>query len=179
MTEFKTLSVIKYPIEVTWEKMRDNLPEIVEFLDDIEKVLEKDRIVNKSNIVNIINIWYASPKIPSLIKNYIKSEMLTWTDNASWDENIFQCNWTIKPHAFADHVECKGITKFESAIAGRGTKITFSGFIDLSSADIKTALLGGITFNLIESFIVKLIPNNFIKLTNALSSYLILKKKNI
>ncbi len=167
------MSVVKYPLDLTWVKLRDNLPEIAKYLQDIDKIVEDERNNSDSNEVKITNIWYAAPKIPAVVKNYLKSDMFIWTDYADWDQRDFNCRWNIKPHAFSEYVNCKGVTSFESAIAGRGTKITFSGSLELSPGSKGNAVFGGIAFNLIESFIVKLIPNNFMKLTSALSAYMV------
>jgi len=100
--------------------------------------------------------------------------MLAWTDYAEWQEQSQACHWTIELHAFTDRITCGGNTTFEPAIGGRGTRVTFDGRIELAPDDMArvTGAIGTIGTNAVEAFIQKLLPNNFIKLTKALSSYL-------
>ena len=172
--DFKSTAVIKHHIDLVWVTMRDKTPELVDLLDDVESVTVRERVEHDSGDVKVINIWQAAPKLPSFLHRYITPEMLAWTDYAEWTWQSQACNWTIEPHAFANRIECSGKTTFESAIGGRGTRVTFDGKIELAPDDMTkvTGAIGTMGTNAVEAFIKKLLPNNFVKLTKALSNYL-------
>ncbi len=172
--DFKSTAVIKHPVDLVWVTMRDKTPELVGLLDDVESVIVRERVEQDSGDVKVINVWQAAPKLPSFLHRYITPEMLAWTDYAEWLGQSQTCNWTIEPNAFANRIECSGNTTFEPAIGGRGTRVTFDGKIELAPDDLArvTGAIGTIGTSAVEAYIQKLLPNNFIKLTKALSSYL-------
>jgi hypothetical protein len=176
MIQFKSTSVIKHPVGLVYETMRDKLPEIVNFLEDIESVQAKERTELKAGNVRIVNIWQAAPALPSFVAQHIKREMLAWTDRAEWDQKAQECRWEIEPHAFKEWVCCIGKTSFEPAIRGEATKITFSGSLELQKSNGTMKVLSGSTSQLVEVIVQRLIPSNFVKVTKALSHYLDEKK---
>jgi hypothetical protein len=100
--------------------------------------------------------------------------MLAWTDRAIWSAKAFECTWKIEPHFFADRVKSEGITRYEPAMGGRGTRVTFEGVLELSAANLpgvpavfESAVLVGV-----ETFLGVLIPKNFRKLIAAAAKVL-------
>lgn len=176
MVDFKSTSVIKHPAGLVYETMRDKLPEIVTFLDDIESVEAKEREELAGGKVRIVNIWQAAPALPSYVAQHVKREMLAWTDRAEWNQKAQECRWEIEPHAFKEWVRCVGKTSFEPAIRGEATKITFSGSLELQKADGVLKALSGSTSQLVEIIVQRMIPSNFVKVTKALSQYLDARK---
>ncbi len=172
--EFKSTSVIKYPVKVVWPTMRDELPEIVPLLNNIESITVRERTELDSEKIKITNVWRAAPKLPSFLVKKIKPEMLAWTDYAEWNQKNRECHWRIESHFFTDHFKCRGTTLFDSAIAGRGTRITFQGSLKLlpQGMDEVSHFFGARSSGVIESFLNKLIPNNIVKVAKALSDYL-------
>ena len=172
MVQFKSTSVVKHPVGLVYETMRDRLSEIVNFLEDIESVQPQERKDLAAGKVRIVNIWQAAPALPSFIAQHVKREMLAWTDRAEWDQKAQECRWEIEPHAFKEWVRCIGKTSFEPAIRGEATKITFSGTLELQKSDKAIKMLSGSASQLVEVIVQRMIPSNFVKVTKALSHYL-------
>ena len=170
--EFKTIAVVKFPIEEVWETMRDQLPMLSEFLEDIESITVQDKQEEQKGNLRVINIWQASPKLPSIIADRIKPEMLVWTDTAVWKEKTLTCDWIIDPHYFSGKVACQGNTRFEPAIGGRGTRITFAGDLKIDTSLGVSNMMGDLISKGVETILVKVIPNNFSKLSGAITRYL-------
>ena len=170
----KTVSVIKYPIDNVWTAMRDDLPKLLNFLEDIESITVKLYENIEPEITQVVNIWKASPKLPKILARRLDSNMFVWTDNAKWDKTKLECAWNIEPHHFRDNVKCSGITKFELALGGRGTRVTFSGNIEWKSKSHASvsSFMEDAVFKGIEIFVQSLIPKNFRKVIEALTKYL-------
>jgi len=173
-----TVSILKHPLENVWHAMRDELPNLVELLEDIDDI-EVEAYENTSpNTTMIVNIWKAYPKLPAVITSRLNAEMFIWTDRAEWDDSILECNWSIEPHYFQEKIQCSGTTKFTTALGGKGTRITFTSDIKWRNKNSSgvTGLLENTVYVVIESFMKNLIPKNFHKITAAISKHLDSKK---
>jgi hypothetical protein len=170
----KTITVLKHPTELVWITTRDRLPEIVPLLDDIESVTVQSREEKSNGTVNLVNVWKACPKLPASVTSRIRPEMLAWDDHAEWSRGNFQCNWRMEPHFYTDRIKCSGVTRYEPAMAGRGTRITFVTNIELSVRDLPgvPAVLEDTVSKAIEFFVSVLVPQNFRKIAQAVGDLL-------
>lgn len=170
---FKTITIIKHPIDCVWVSMRDDLPKIVHLLEDIESI-DVELYEKKSHICKIINIWKASPPLPASLTKLLDSDMFVWTDRAEWNEKKQACSWDIELHHFRDKLQCSGSTIFTEAMGGKGTRIVFSGCIEWNYQSFSgfPIFLDDAVRNVVESFISKLIPKNFRKITEALTNHI-------
>jgi len=173
MKTFKSVILVKYPQDIVWRAIRDRLPEMVPFLDDVKSITQEYRAQN-SDRLQLTNIWQADIDIPGKVQAIIDTDSLKWTDRAEWFDEKNQCHWTIEPHFFKDRVQCSGSTQFEPAIGGRGTRITFAGELGINAKDIPgvPAFMEATVTKTIESLITTLIPKNFRKVTDALAMLL-------
>ena len=174
MKTFKSIVVVKHPPALVWATIRDRLSELVPLLDDIEKITVVERKEEMDGTVRLVNLWKANPKIPAMLASVVKPSMLAWTDRAEWNPRTYQCKWRIEPQFFPDRTRCTGITSYETAMGGRGTRITFEGSLDVAAhslAGVPSFLESTISKG-IESFVTTLIPKNFRKLTDAMGIFL-------
>jgi hypothetical protein len=143
-------------------------------LDDIESVTVQSREEKSDGTVNLVNVWKARPKLPAAVTSHIRPEMLAWNDYAQWSPRNFQCNWRMEPHSYTDRIKCYGVTRYEPAMAGRGTRITFVTNIELFVHDLPgvPALLEDTLSKAIEFFVSALVPQNFRKIAQAVGSLL-------
>ena len=177
--EFKTLSIIKHPINIVWTAMRDHYVEIVAFVDEVDSIhsISRKKITPKK--MEVVNIWKADPPIPEIISKQIKKEMLSWTDTAIWDEEKMICRWKIDSHYFKEKMNCKGFTKFEPAIGGRACRLSFQGSIDWDgNLPLSFGMADSMIAKTLESIISKVIPNNFRKLASGVAAFIEADKKN-
>jgi hypothetical protein len=154
--------------------MRDRLPEIVRLIDDIEGVTVQSREELPDGTLRLVNVWRAKPNLPAIVANHIEPEMLAWTDHAEYDPAAFVCSWKLEPHFFAERISCVGVTRYEPAIGGRGTRVTFDADLHLAIGALPgmPALLEGAVSNAVEAFMTALVPRNFRKLMDALEKSL-------
>ena len=169
MKQFKTLSMVRQPREHVWEMIRDDMASLVPYLSDVRSVDVADRHDRPDGTVALVNVWRASAAIPKILQGVIKPEMLAWTDRAEWRPTTWDCSWRIEPHFMAEAADCVGVTRYEEAMGGRGTRIVMEGTFTVLAKRLPgvTALIGGPTALGIESFVTALVPRNFQKLARA------------
>ncbi|MFN0121850.1 MAG: hypothetical protein ACKV2V_15255 [Blastocatellia bacterium] len=174
MKTFSSIVVVKHPRELVWTTIRDHLPELTPFLDDIDAISVSERDEEPNGTVRLVNLWKASPPIPALLSSVLDPEMLAWVDRAEYQPQQYECHWQIEPRFFPDRTRCAGVTRYETALGGRGTKITFSGGLGVAMENLAgvPAFMEGTVRRGVESFVTTLIPKNFRRLTDALSQYL-------
>jgi hypothetical protein len=168
--ETKSISMVKHPVHLVAATMRDRLAEVAAGVDDVESVQLQERVEQADGGLLVVNLWQARPKLPALIASRLRPEMLRWTDRATWNPAGDVCTWEIDPHYFHDHIQCRGHTRYEPAMGGRGTRITFTSEFLLGRGPT-----GGIANPLLvvaEPILRGLIPKNFQKIVEALSGWL-------
>ncbi|MEI9807119.1 MAG: hypothetical protein WDO16_04090, partial [Bacteroidota bacterium] len=172
--DFKTVSIIKYPVNEVWIHLLNGLPRIAKKIEDLESITETERHVNGDGSIKIINIWKAKPKLPSFVVKRIKPDMLAWTDTAEWIEKQNNVQWKIQSHHFAEEMQCHGVTSFEPAMGGKGCRVTFSGNLQWKGKVISSGigLLDATISKSAEGILSQMIPSNFRKITDALSTYI-------
>jgi hypothetical protein len=174
MKRFKTLIVVKHPKQQVWEALRDRLSELAAFMDDVSSIKQLERKHVASGRVQLTNLWTADIEIPQAICSILHANEVSWVDRAEWTDSKSQCEWRIEPQFLTEHIKCAGMTSFDAAIGGRGTRVTFEGMIEItltSRIGIPNFMLGT-AIRAIESLVTTLIPKNFQKMTGALSHLL-------
>ena len=170
----RSISIVRHPLDAVWTAIRDHLPELVRYLDDIESVTVQSREELPDGTVRLVNLWRAKPKLPAIVANRIRPDMLAWTDRAEYRPATRECHWNLEPHFFSEHFRCPGLTRYEPAMGGRGTRVTFENDLQISLQRVPgvPSLLEGTLASGIESFVSALIPKNLRKLTDAAAKFL-------
>ncbi len=171
---FKTISIIKFPVGIAWNTMLHHLPDIAKDVDDLESITEIERINISEEIIKVVNIWEAKPKLPAIIMKHIQPDMLQWTDTATWKEKEKIIEWQIHSHHFHEEMQCKGTTVFENAMGGKGCRLTFSGSIEWKGKvlSFSMGMLDRTISKGIEGVLTQMIPSNFRKITEMMSKYI-------
>jgi hypothetical protein len=120
---FRTLAVVRQDRQRVWTLVRDRLDELVPLISDVDSVTVESRREGADGTVQLVNLWRAKADVPVLLRSVVKPEMLAWTDRAEWKPADWACHWRIEPQVFADRVDCVGVTRYEEAMGGRGTRI--------------------------------------------------------
>ena len=173
MKAFRTLAVVRQERAAAWTLVRDRLDELVPLIGDVESVTVDSRQEDPDGTVHLVNLWRAKAEIPALLRTVIKPDMLAWTDTAEWKAGDWACHWRIRPQVFADRVDCVGVTRYQEAMGGRGTRIVLEGELDVAPGKLPgvSSLVGGPTARGVESFVTGLVPRNFQKLAKAISAH--------
>jgi hypothetical protein len=171
--QFRTLDLVKHEMEKVWASMRDDLPKLADMMEDVESITEEERFESPP-VVHVVNIWKCAMSLPNSLRMFVDSGVFIWTDRGEWNNETHVCKWTIEVHNFRDSVECHGKTVFEPAMGGNGTKITFSGDLELNSQKLAgiTGFLGATVLLMAEDIIHHAIQKNFRNITKTIAKYM-------
>jgi hypothetical protein len=109
----KNKEVIDRPLEEVYTLVRDNLPKIVPYLPNVEKIQVKSK-KTKNNQTHITNHWFAKAEMPSLIKNILKPEFFAWKDKAVWDNDEYKVEYDLESFYLNDLFTAKGVNTFKA-----------------------------------------------------------------
>jgi len=147
------------------------MPRLAPALPDVAAILELERSSPADGVVRVLNRWVVRQQLPSFLREHLGSGELGWLDCAEWRADDFVCRWIIKPSIKGEVVSCDGETRFEPAMGGRGTRVTFSGRLSIApgllsgvAAGIERPLMG-----FVETIATTMIPGNFRQVVEAAS----------
>lgn len=169
MKPFRAIIVARQSVDRLWITVRDRMPDVAAMLDDVESVTVIKRRKAANGDVHLVNEWRAKPGLPLPAGHLIDQDSLGWLDHAEWAEAERRCSWRIETLFLPGRIQCQGVTTYESAMGGRGARITFEGEIGVDVTRLiapTTVLDRGVTFA-VESIVTTLIPRNFRKTIDA------------
>ncbi len=152
--------------------MQDHLVEFAGSIADIDNIRQIERSTDANGIVHIVNEWRIRQQIPAAICSMLKIGELGWVDRNSWNAGTATCSWSIEPVFLREFIACSGETVFSDAMAGRGTRVTFAGELDL-----KPGLLGSLAgiepmvSGFLESIVTTIIPRNLRAVVEAAAAF--------
>ncbi|MEA3032724.1 MAG: hypothetical protein QOH86_740 [Sphingomonadales bacterium] len=172
MKAFSALVVLRAAPEKLFATMRDRLPELASSLADVASIEELERRPSCAGVV-VVNRWRARQEVPSFLQGRLGGSSIAWIDRACWSNEGLTCTWTIEPLLGEGAITCSGSTSFVPAMAGRGTRLTFEGGLEIAPAFL--ASVAG-PFErpvraLVESIATTLIPANFRAVAEAASRH--------
>jgi hypothetical protein len=164
-------SRLPFPAKVVFACYRDKLPELLKFLPNVRKLETKAR-TDEGPIARLTNVWHGGGEIPAAARAFVSDAMLSWTDNAVWDEGAMTCSWKIDPHAFAEAIECAGVNSFFDE--GGKTRIEMRAHVRIDAKKIKgvPGFLAGTVGKTVEEFLRSRIQPNFGEVSQAITRYL-------
>lgn len=161
MREFKSFTMIREPLDKVWTIMRDRLSEVAQSMDDLSGIEVLER-AGGAERMRLVNRWTARQTIPPFLRSALGGESIQWIDRAEWVEKSRSCQWVIEPTILTGYIECGGSTRYETAMAGRGTRVNFEGYFTLKPgfASAVPASLEPFVGGFIETIVSTVIPRN-------------------
>jgi hypothetical protein len=143
--------------------IRDWMGEVGPTLENVEQVATVARVERPDGAAALTNEWRVNPTLPAALTGVVTREMLGWLDHAEWAADLSACEWRIEPFFMSEAIGCRGATRFEPAMGGRGSRITFEGRLDIDPGALATlpAVWRGPASVAVEMLISTLIPKNF------------------
>jgi hypothetical protein len=161
---------IRQPLGKVSLAVRDHMCDVAKYIPDIESIQETER-AHLPHGLRVVNLWQAKIELPALARDFIKPEMLRWIDTAQWDEQGHHCSWHLDLPYFEGAVHCNGQTRLEPAILNR-TKVVFEGNLKIGDLKGFGGPFSGMVTKVVEGVMVKLIPENFKKISLAVEQFL-------
>ena len=161
MKTFRTFKMVRQPLDAVWATMRDRLGEVAAAMEDLEGIESLER-VSAPGELRLLNRWNVRQKVPAMLRASLGGDTIAWLDRAIWREERMACEWSIEPLLLTGQIECAGTTFYESAMGGRGTRVTFEGYFDLKPgfAKMLPAALEPAVGSFVESIVTTVIPRN-------------------
>jgi len=169
-------SRIPFPREVVFKAYRDQLPLLVPYLPNLKSITVVDRKEEGGKVI-LKNEWWAKTEIPRAAQGFLKPEMLSWYDYATWDEASFSNVWHLEMRAMREVVSCKGGNSFEADGPG-ATILHLRGELDLDLKRVPGVprLLAGTIGPTVEKFVVAMLRPNLAEVAKGLEQYLQARK---
>lgn len=102
------------PVDEVFDLLRDHMPRLVPYLFDIEKIEVTDRR-EEGDEVHIVNLWWGDmTKVPSAIRKFVKRDLFSWKDHATWSTSTTAATWRLEPRIGANAFECAGTTRIHA-----------------------------------------------------------------
>lgn len=167
--QFKTVAIVKHPLEAVWDVMQNSLPVIAGRVDDIEEIIALERGLSDNGQERVVHLWKAAPPLPDFLKNLVQPDMLAWTDSAEWDADRRSCRWVIESHYFKEKMSCSGLTLYQPALGGKGCRLSFEGELRWQA---NAGMANSMMTQGMETVLSALIPANFRKLAAAVEQFI-------
>lgn len=178
MSTFSSFTMLRQPVDIVWSTMRDHLGEAASAIEDLQGIELIERSVDNGGL-RMLHRWTTKQKVPTMLGQGLGGESIAWLDRSFWRDAEKICEWSIEPVLLNDHVECRGRTYYERAMAGRGTRVRFEGYFDLKPGftsalpiGLEPALAG-----FIESFVSTVIPRNLARAVVATGDLIVARQQ--
>ena len=147
---------------------------LLPFLPDIESVTTVSRVESPDGTVRLVNKWKARPKVPAALSSVISPDLFVWEDHAEWRSSNYECHWRVRVPFLSDGMPCSGVTRYEDALGGRGTRLSFEGTLQIMPGAVRRlpGPMAGALAMPAETFIGTVVVANFQKLARALGDHL-------
>jgi hypothetical protein len=172
MKPFRDIVIVKQPVAHMWTTVRDRLPELAPLLEDIERITPLEREACAGGW-RLVNEWCSRQRVPTLLQSRLGAAAVSWIDRNEWEDGTHLCRWSIEPSLLSEHIRCAGTTRYEPAMGGRGTRVTFAGDFELGAGAL-AGLAGPLERPLaafVESIVTILIPKNLRKVMEAAARF--------
>ena len=164
---------LPFPRSLVYATYRDKLPEIVQSMPDLQQVEIKSSCRSQQQgRVHYVTEWRGSGEIPAIARPFLNEDLLSWTDEATWNDAGFSTDWQTKTHVFTEAVHCLGQNLFLED--GDGTLIESRGNLTIDPTQLKGVpfFLSGTIAAFLEDYLGKKIAPNFIQINQGVQRYL-------
>ena len=165
-------SVLPFSRDRVFRAYRDELPDFTQYLPNVRAIEVKSR-KETGSIVELHNVWHGGGDIPAPVVKILGDSKLSWDDFATWKQETWSVEWTIRTSVFTEAVTCGGKNTFIE-IGPDKTRLEIHGDISIDVKKIKgvPSFLAGSIGKTVENFLVKQITANLTTVSDALTRHL-------
>jgi hypothetical protein len=151
-----------------FETLRDRTQDLLGRMPNVEgmQVLSRDE---KPPEVHLYNKWQgANREVPSILRPFIKKDLLAWFDRAVWNEERLDCTWKLEAVCFT----CTGRTVI--APKGEGSVFELEGDLRVDPARVPgvPTFLARKLQGPLEKFIAEALRPNLTTIARAVQQHL-------
>tara|TARA_R110002072_G_scaffold1101_3_gene9192 strand:+ start:152 stop:700 length:549 start_codon:yes stop_codon:yes gene_type:complete len=171
---FECVDEVRHSASKVFTLMRDEMPSLVPYLDDVQEIVVTDRRQEGSSVY-VTSLWRGSAnKAPKLVQKFLSPEVLSWTDHATWNQvEVCYATWRLEPKVGGRLFECSGTTTVREKTP-ESCEIQIEGDLRIYPERLPGVprLLAGGLGGKIESFVVNLLVPNIQDMARGVRSYL-------
>jgi len=170
--EITVTTMIPFPIDDVYLALQDHLPELAQYMPNIENITIEKREEHADGWLHVLNRWQTAPtEIPKVAKPFIDRDKTYWFDHAKWHRPSYKCNWHLEMSFMPDRIECQGTTSFHRK-TDQQTEMRITGSLHINLKGMVPRILLRRASSGVEKFIGRLVQPNFQKTAEAITSYL-------
>ena len=174
--DISVVTTIPYALDEVYAAMRDHLPELADYMPNVESIVVESREDLSDTRVKLVNRWNAaSTEVPTVARRFVDQSQMFWTDYADWEEDGHRCQWRLETGFMSDRVTCNGNTTYV-AVGDDRTELRIRGSLSLDLKGLVPRLVLSRATSGVEKFVGRLVQPNFQKTADALTAYLDAKK---
>ena len=174
MADINIKEQVNFERESFFEAFRDKAEELDIHLPDVDSIENLEREEVDENTIKVVNHWKASgDQVPKALRSFIKPDMLSWKEHATYDKNKWASQFSIEPDHLKEAINCEGKIIFEDK-GNNETEVTIDAKLKIDASKIPGVpkLGSGKISKTIEDFAVPMISSNLSEYVKAVKSYL-------
>ena len=162
---------LPFPRELVYRTYRDKLVQMLPYLPNVKNI-ELLETKQEGSSTYFKNLWWAKGEIPKIAQSFLKPEMLSWYDHATWHADRFTTAWRIQLRLLEKAVLCSGENQFEAV--GDSTVMHIRGDLKIDAAQVPGVprFLAGSVGPTVEKFVVGRITPNLLEVSKGIEQYL-------
>lgn len=162
---------IPFDRDTVFKTYRDHLTELVPYLPNVKSIEVLER-KDEGASTSFKNLWTAKGEIPRIAQGFLKPEMLTWYDLATWNQDSSSNEWRIQMRVMEKVVDCRGANTFETV--GSDTVLHIRGELNLDLKQVPGVprFLAGTAGPAVEKFIVGMLKPNLVEVSKGIEKFL-------
>lgn len=165
---------IHFPRDLVFDVYREKLPELDEYLPNIDSITVEHRAVRDDGCIELVNLWQASHKeVPAVLRPFIKPEMLQWRDYATWDCSGHVCRWRTELAFLDGAISSSGINHY-TVVDESTMEIHLTGSIEVDASKLRHVprLMAGKVAGAIEGAVLKMTEPNLRAINRGFERYI-------
>lgn len=170
--KFTVIDEIPFAAAKVFKTHRDQLPKLVERMPNVDEIIVDSR-EEDGELVHLVNIWHAAEtEVPAVARPFIKRELLSWIDRATWNEDELTVEWDIELGFLPDAITCRGFNEFEEFDGI--TRVTMEGelIVDANKIPGIPRMLAKKVGQVVEKFVVGLVEPNLRETNKLVERYM-------
>ncbi len=170
--------IIDAPTKEIYCLVRDQLPEIAQYLPSVREIKTVERQKLTDNTHKVINHWFAKAELPSLVSKFISEDFLSWKDIATWSDDKMCVHYKLESFVANDLFTATGANFFKDVNGKTELTITCDVTIHPDKIPGVPRIMVRTVLPTIEKVLEKMLGPNLTSLGKGLRSYLADKGKN-
>lgn len=170
--ELRVDTVLTHPLDAVYAAYRDRLPDLVEYLPNVESI-QVAEMRREGSRLHLVNDWKAVAEIPAVAERFVRPDMLRWRDIAEWHDDDHSVRWRFEMAFLREAIRVEGLNHFVAEGPDR-TRLSIRGILELDGTRIPglPSFIGKRVAPQVERFVVNLVQPNLVRTAEGVQRFL-------